>query len=300
LISKWRWTVLQVTHRLWFRSTLFALLAIVTALMAIALRRFIPADFEAKIGADAVDNILNILAASMLTVTTFSLSVMVAVYAAATTSATPRATRLLVEDSTTQNVLATFIGSFMYSLVGIIALSAGIYGGNGRVVLFVVTIIVVILIVVTIVRWVDYLTRFGRVGETTHRVEQATATALKMRKQRPSLGGVALGRSPGAIPGDAIPVFHPRTGYVQHIDMGSLSKVAERHEVRLYLTAVAGTFVTPRAPVVWVSPPPDDGADEEPSRRVLDRRRAQLRPGPALRLRRSRRDRRACPFTGHQ
>ena len=42
---------------------------------------------------------------------------------------TPRATRLVVEDVTTQNVLATFIGSFLFSLVGIIALNMGAYGG---------------------------------------------------------------------------------------------------------------------------------------------------------------------------
>lgn len=66
-----------------------------------------------KVGAEAVDNILNILASSMLAVTTFSLSIMVTAYGSATTNVTPRATRLVVEDVTTQNVLATFIGSFL-------------------------------------------------------------------------------------------------------------------------------------------------------------------------------------------
>ena len=99
----------------------------------------------------------------MLAVTTFSLSTMVSAYSAATSNVTPRATKLLMEDSTTQNVLATFVGSFLFSLVGIIALSTGAYGDGGRVVLFASRSCVIGLIVVTLLRWIDHLSRLGRV-----------------------------------------------------------------------------------------------------------------------------------------
>ncbi|HIA0041491.1 TPA: DUF2254 family protein, partial [Escherichia coli] len=109
-------------------------------------KSMIPESVSVKVGAEAVDNILNILASSMLAVTTFSLSIMVTAYGSATTNVTPRATRLVVEDVTTQNVLATFIGSFLFSLVGIIALNMGAYGERGRVILFIVTLVVIALI----------------------------------------------------------------------------------------------------------------------------------------------------------
>ncbi|PMC11657.1 DUF2254 domain-containing protein, partial [Klebsiella aerogenes] len=73
----------------------------------------------------------------------------------ATTNVTPRATRLVVEDVTTQNVLATFIGSFLFSLVGIIALNMGAYGERGRVILFIVTLVVIALILITLLRWIQ-------------------------------------------------------------------------------------------------------------------------------------------------
>ena len=41
-----------------------------------------------------------------------------------------------MEDRTAQNVLSTFIGSFLFSIVGIVVLKAGAYGDRGRVVLF--------------------------------------------------------------------------------------------------------------------------------------------------------------------
>lgn len=121
MLSKWGWRLLQLSRKLWMRTVLFAILAVVTALLAIVVQGVIPPSLSGMIGADAVDKLLNILASSMLAVTTFSLSVMISAYGAATSNISPRATKLLMEDSTAQQALATFVGSFVFSIVGIIA-----------------------------------------------------------------------------------------------------------------------------------------------------------------------------------
>ena len=156
MASRWQWVLAQTCRKIWFRATLFAIAAAITALLSIVFKSAIPPAFSVRVGADAVDSILNILASSMLAVTTFSLNIMVAAYGSATTNVTPRATRLVVEDATTQNVLATFIGSFLFSLVGIIALSMGAYGDRGRVILFAVTLVVIALILITLLRWIQH------------------------------------------------------------------------------------------------------------------------------------------------
>ena len=178
MLSKWQWLLSQLTRTLWVRASLFAVLAIVTALVAIPIQNMFTGSLPYSVGSDSVGSILNILASSMLAVTTFSLSVMVTAYGAASTGATPRATQLVRQDTTTQNVLATFLGSFLYSLVGIIALSTGLYGENGRLILFLVTIAVVIIILATILRWIEHLSVLGRVGETITRTEKAASVAL--------------------------------------------------------------------------------------------------------------------------
>ncbi|HCE8860824.1 TPA: DUF2254 domain-containing protein, partial [Klebsiella michiganensis] len=94
MILRWQWILRQTLKKLWFRATLFAMVAIITALLSILFRSMIPESVSVKVGAEAVDNILNILASSMLAVTTFSLSIMVTAYGSATTNVTPRATRL--------------------------------------------------------------------------------------------------------------------------------------------------------------------------------------------------------------
>lgn len=251
-MSRWRWFFHELCSRLWVHAALYGVAAVITALLAIYFKRFIPAHLSQIIGADAVDGILNIMAASMLSVTIFSLSTMVSAYGAATSNVTPRATKLLIEDKVSHAALSTFIGAFIFSIVGIIALKTGAYGDSGRLILFIVTIFIIVMVVVTLLRWIEYLARLGRVNETIERVEKATTEALLGRLRNPYLGGQPLDEDK-AVPAGCVPVYAGRTGYVQHIDMGLLSSVADAQELMLYIDASPGKFVDERYPLVFVS-----------------------------------------------
>ena len=251
MIARWRWVTNQLTKRLWFRASLFSLLGVATALAAVVFKDFIPESLSARIGSDAVDKILGIIASSMLAVTTFSLSTMVTAYGAASSGVTPRATTLVMEDTTTQNALATFIGSFLFSLVGIIALSTGAYGTQGRVLLFAVTIGVVVLIVYTLLRWIDHLSKLGRVGETIDRVEKAAIEAISQRVQWPYLGG-SVYPTDLVLPLSAIKLASDQTGYVQHIDVSALGVIAQEEQIQIYLTVLPGTFVHEGMPLLQI------------------------------------------------
>ncbi|MEL2239999.1 DUF2254 domain-containing protein [Leclercia adecarboxylata] len=252
MMSRWRWILAQVFKKLWFRATLFAIAAIITALLSIVFKSMIPESLSVKVGAEAVDNILNILASSMLAVTTFSLSIMVSAYGSATTNVTPRATRLVVEDVTTQNVLATFIGSFLFSLVGIIALNMGAYGERGRVILFFVTLIVIALILLTLLRWIQHLTSLGRVGETTKKVEDAALETFIECAKNPCLGGFPWPES-DTQPKGTTALFPRDIGYVEYIDVDRLQALLSDSSLHVYLVAQPGSFVHPSRPLIYVT-----------------------------------------------
>ncbi len=229
----------QLTRRIWLRASLFSLASVAVALVASWAAPFIPDELSLTVGGKAVDNILGILASSMLAVTTFALSAAVTAYGAATNTVTPRATQLLVEDRFTQNALSTFVGTFLFSIVGIIALTTGYYGDKGRVVLFFATVVVVAIVAITLLRWIQHLSSFGRVRDTIERVEQAATDAMTAWAEAPSLGGCA----PVAVPADARPVFVADTGYIGHIDMKALARIAERAGVVIHVAALPGAFV---------------------------------------------------------
>ena len=255
MISYWAWVFRNLSRQLWFTAGLYSLLGVVTALSALVLEPYLPIELSTKIGADAVDRILGILASSMLAVTTFSIATMVSAYAAAATGATPRATRLLVEDRAAQSALATFLGAFLFSIVSIIALATGAYGASGRILLFFVTIAVVILIVVVLVRWIDKVARLGRVTETIDQVEAAAVKAMRAHARAPFLGARDAADAP-----DGAGVCGSVIGYVQYVDTGKLSSLAKEHDIEITVAARPGAFATPDRPLALLSGAIDDDA----------------------------------------
>lgn len=253
-MKRWQWAMRLLGRRMWVRAALFCLFAVVLALAGALIGQAVPYEFAVKVGAKSVDNILNVLASSMLAVTTFSLTAMVSAYSGATSSITPRAVQLLIDDSTAQNALATFLGSFLFAIVGIIALSTGLYGETGRVILYAGTILVIVLIVVTFLRWIEHITRFGRVGDTIERVEKAAMKAVKMMPQRPRFGPADAPLPPSG----ACLVYHDEIGRITHVDAPALDEVAEEIGAQIVLTALPGTLIQPARPLCWTTGAIDD------------------------------------------
>lgn len=246
----------RLLKRMWVRSALFCAVAVLTAGCSFLIAPVIPEHVAKAIGADSVDSVLTVLASSMLAVTTFSLATMVSGYSSASSSTTPRALSLLIEDSTAQNALATFIGAFIFSIVGVMLLSTGVYDAGGRLVLLGVTIVVLIAVVVVLLRWIDQLARLGRVHETIDRVEEAAIAALVADRAAPRLGA----SPPADISNAAFAIVHDEIGYVQEIDVASLDAIAEAAGAPVHLLVRTGAFVHPGRPVMRLAVELDEEA----------------------------------------
>ena len=257
MLARLHWLMLHLSRQMWLRATAFSLLGIGSALAALLLKRYIPEELGAQIGAGAVDSLLNVIASSMLAVTIFSLSTMVAALASATANVTPRATRLLGADPTAQNALSTFLGSFLFSVVGIIGLHTGLYGNSGRVILYAVTLAVLVLIIITLLRWIDYVLKLGRVGPTSARVEKAASDAMRDRYRKPYLGGRAL--DDAALPTGGQPIGSTEIGYVEHIDMAALQDLAEAADMTIFLRTLPGDVAGPGRPLAILASDAPDG-----------------------------------------
>lgn len=250
--TRWEWIFEQMGNRLWLRSTLFALMGLIAALLGAMLEGVLPLELPHKIGVEGVDDVLHIMASSMLMVTTFSLSVMVSSYTAAANAATPRCTQLLLSDNTSQNALSTFIGSFLFSLVGILALKAHVYSDQGLLILFLVTLLMIFLVVLTLIRWVGYLSNLGRVGPTIDRIENVALAEAEQYCQQPYLGGKRLQeeRLKADFP---YPVTLEIMGYIQHIDVAHLDCVAKEEGLEIALVKRPGCFNDSVNPLAFVS-----------------------------------------------
>jgi uncharacterized membrane protein len=214
-------------------------------MLAALLGPHVPDNVAFKIGGSAVDTILQLMATSMLAVTTFSLSTMVSAQAAIAQSGSPRATDLLTEDHRAHNALSMFIGAFLFSVVGLVALSIESYGAHGRVIMFGMTMLVLAAVVATLIRWIDSLARLGRVSNTIERVGQAASKAIEMRATDPYRGG----RRYRPAPRNATAVWAPEVGYIQHIDMAALGRLTDECGVTIFVEAETGSLMYPGRPL---------------------------------------------------
>lgn len=256
----------RIARRVWFRASLVSLAAVVLALAAGAIQSWLPFTPSVDLGQGSLDSLLQIIASSMLAVTTFSLTAMVTAYSSAASLATPRATQLLVEDTTSQNVLSTFVGAFVYALVGIVALSTGYYGEQGRVILFFGTLLVIALIVVTLLRWIAHLATFGRMSDIIDRIEEAATDAAVAYARRPTLGGRRLKDTDAAHgPG----VWASTVGYVTRVDMAALQNIAEQNDTDIAVIALPGRFADAATPLARVVAPRLTDAQADAVRRAF-------------------------------
>lgn len=256
---------LRLSRQVWVRAALFALLAVLFALLAGVIGRAFPFDLTIDLGQNSVGSILQIIATSMLTATTFSVTAMVTAYSSASTSATPRATRLLVADPTSQNALATFVGAFVFALVGIIALSTGYYGDEGRTILFVGTLVVVAIIVVTLLRWIAHLAQFGRMADVIDRVEDAACETVTAFASSPALGAQPY----ETVPAGARLVWADQTGYVGFVDLAPIERAAASADAQVYLGATPGTSADALHPLAYLVGGQDDDGLEGAVRRAV-------------------------------
>ncbi|WP_439121883.1 DUF2254 domain-containing protein [Marivita sp.] len=241
--------------RLWrrpgFRISAFGSVALLVALIAPLLDRSIPDALVDRFSREAVLPILNILASSMLAVTTFSLGIMVQAFRSAAGQATPRVYRLLMQDMTTLNVMSVFVGAFLFSLASIVMFRAGFYGDSAAVIVFAMTMVCIVLIVIAILRWIAHLSQLGSLHHTLTMVEKAAKPPLDRLAKTPNLGARAASDAPRA-PKDSTPILSPKSGFVQFISLAELNEQLDSKDATLWVYTPPGSWVLKDTPVAYL------------------------------------------------
>lgn len=246
--------VTQALRRFRIRVAGIALLSFVAVLAAKLIGPVLPQSLGDLVGAGAVDRLLDIMASSMLAVTTFSLSVVVTVQRAISSQWTPRANRIQLEDGSSQLVLATFIGAFVYALTSIVLRSAAVFDDRDILVLFVMTLVVLALVVLVMLRWIVRLQTMGTLSDIADRIQRRTETALGAALARPCLGAQPLTQDT-VIPVDAREVRAKRSGYVAQVFASVIEAEARDCGGTVYLLLGPGSYVRRGAVLAHVTDP---------------------------------------------
>ncbi len=277
-MTKIEYILRELRAKLWIKPSVMGLVAVGWVLVAYAYASWLPEKLEFGVKRDILLNLMGILASTMLTVATFSVSAMVGAFAAVSTTATPRATRIVMADQSSQNALTSFLSAFIYAIVALVALSILEYGNNGRLLLFAGYVAMVIWVLVSFVKWVDRVSNLGRMGDTLERVEETCDEAFSSPELMGTLGArLAKGGSPAGKE-----IFSEQIAYLRNVDVSELDAVAGELGAVIRLHRRPGAFVDRKdslAAVIGGNAP-----DEDALRRIKeafqmgDSRRVEVDP----------------------
>ncbi|OOR89475.1 hypothetical protein B0181_06875 [Moraxella caviae] len=255
MFYQWYLNFKKPENTLWVAPTLGAVLAVVFVLIAKLADSHLSADAFPHLDLDTLDDLLNVIASTMLAVSTFSLSIMVSAFGSASNATTPRATKLVMSDGSTRLAIGSFLSAFVYAIIAKIALGLGFYAQNGRFVLFVGTLLILGYLILMLIRWVQILSQLGGQSNTLSKISHATQAAVQAYYQDPQMGtgGKALADT-------APPVLANGAGYLTHINLAGLQKLAQDQQGYIHIIAHAGDFIMPDSTLALVENV--DAADE--------------------------------------
>ena len=164
----------RLSEKLWFKPLIFCILSIIGALVAELADGTFLTDIAPDIKDESLDDLLNTLSSTMLVIAIFAVGSMISAFAAASSTATPRSFKLVVADDVSQNALSIYIGAFIFSIVDSVAFKNGYYGKAGHFVLFLLTLAVFFIVIFTFIRWVERISKLGRLGNTIQKIEDVT------------------------------------------------------------------------------------------------------------------------------
>lgn len=236
----------RITQSIWVRPVFYVLGATIAVLLGPFFDALVPAELYRALQDNALKDILTILASSMLSVAIFSLGTMVAAYQVGASAATPRARPLLTRDRTAQNAISTFIGAFLFSLLGITGLSIELFSDGGRFILFILSVALIILVLATFIRWMQRLTNLGGVTEVIDQVEEATQKAFHHLAYAENLGATPISK----MPSSGAQLTSEKHGFVQYIDTQCLRDLAQQSGQTLTVCVRPGAWVHAQRPLI--------------------------------------------------
>lgn len=231
----------QPNNRLWVSTILSVCWAVLFAFAAKLSSLFFPPGTFPKIELATLESLLNVIASTMFAVSTFSLSIMVSAFSSAASGATPRATHLVVDDKTSRRTISSFISAFIYAIVAKTALGLEFFEQNGQFVLFITTLSVLGYVIFTLIRWIYVLSHLGRLGNTLDKIYKSSEKSLQHYRASPSLGTSWTGK----LGLQAQPIYAESVGYLTHIDLVKLQKIAQELGTYIHIEIRPGDLVLP-------------------------------------------------------
>lgn len=237
-----------LAYSLWASPLLFATGGTGLALLAIAFPQSLPAFWPGFDQLATVRDLFGTLLATLVTMTTFALSITMVVLTLAAGSLGPRMIRNFMGDSKTQNALGSFVGSILFLITSLVLIAERPENApvpqltaTVGVVLFVLCVFVLILFVHHLGRSIVADDVIQRIGRNLEETIQSARKTLQDPIQDAKAAKATLPDTRNIE--DSAALCAICSGYVQGIDYEKLCTIAQQKNVCISLVVRAGQHV---------------------------------------------------------
>ena len=139
-------------------------------------------------------------------------------------------------------MLATFIGTYIFSLTAIILLNTGPFSQGGYAIIFALTVFTIVLVVVAILRWVSHLQSLGSLEAALDDLTKAVSDLLEQKGHDPCWGANRIDK-------DGLQSFEGRkinaqwVGYLTSVRLEDLQKAAKENDSKIALSVSVGDYI---------------------------------------------------------
>ncbi|MGF1629473.1 MAG: DUF2254 domain-containing protein [Kiloniellaceae bacterium] len=235
----------RVRTALWFRPGALCIVAALAAALLATIDGILPPGslvWLPEVEVATVKELMKLLAGSMLTVATVTLSVIMLVLSLAAGQASPRAVPEIMGDPVTQNALSTFLATFVYALTALMLFGFGAVERSGVTLSFLGALLLVLNAVRYLVQWIHHVAEILKINHIIARIHRQARTVLKtyLNEEQELRCGERL-----AVSGEPRVIRPTSTGYVQLIDADRLHQLACEHDLVVQFCVQEGDFVHP-------------------------------------------------------
>jgi len=273
----------RLRHRLSFIPVLYALGATLFVHVSLFGDRLL-ADVDLPVvlttTVDSAQAVFSAMAGGLITSITLLLSMMLVAVQLASSQFSPRTLRDWLGDRVLQHAVGLVLGTTVFCLLALrVTRDSSDPDGVSTVPHITVLIALVLGVVslIAVVRSVDHITHSVRIGSVAQRIAGDTIKAVRATSalrpgQRPDIVPTSPPADVGRPPLDQIPtaaraIEAPVAGWLQQIENDTIMSALPDGATG-YVTAPLGGFVLAHAPIMWITPPPDD--DDECLQDVLE------------------------------
>jgi uncharacterized membrane protein len=209
--------------------------------------------------ADAAREILTAIAAAVVTVVTLVFSITIVTLTLASTQFGPRMLRNFIRDRITQLTLGSFVATFVYAILALVAVTSGTHGNFVPHLSITVTMALVVIDVGVLVVFIDHIAKSIQLQEVIGSIAGDLSRAIdadgSLRRPGALEAGPSLGELTVRLNEDRAVVTATSSGYLQFVRMDQLIAVSERHHAVIRLLHRPGHFLVEGEPLAHVWPP---------------------------------------------